>query len=121
MHTLSEEERLSDGMNARLELFVRYMDDCERGLDVSDFWEREEHQILLDTAMLRVLAYTIIKWMLMTERSQNTNPHARNGKRAYIQSFFKELMDIYIVSSNSDQLPVWRMQFGRLHPIKVNR
>jgi hypothetical protein len=95
MHTLSEEERLSDGMNARLELFVRIFDDSARGLDVSDFWEREEHQNLLDTAMLRMLVYTIIRWMLMTERSQNTNTHARDGKRAYIQSFFKELMSLY--------------------------
>ena len=93
MHTLSEEERLSDGMNARLELFVRYLDDIERGLDVSTFWEREEHQILLDTAMLRMLVYTIMRWMLMTERSQNTR--ARDGKRAYIQSFYVELTNIY--------------------------
>jgi hypothetical protein len=95
MHTLSEEERLSDGINARLELFVKYLDDIERRRDVSDFWERAEHQILLDTAMLRMLVYTIMRWMLMTERSQNTNMHARDGKRAYIQGFYKELMSIY--------------------------
>jgi hypothetical protein len=95
MHTLSEEERLSDSMNTRLELFVKYLEDAERGIDVSDFWERAEHQVLLDTAMFRMLAYTIMRWMLMTERSQNPNTQARDGKRAYIQCFYKELMNIY--------------------------